>query len=73
MLDYFEVPKDLYEHQSMYHDTNNGTFSKLSMKATLATRQFLINISLLLISVQNLAIKLQYIHFSFILSFQHVK
>ena len=33
MLDYFEVPKDLYEHQSMYHDTNNGTFSKLSMKA----------------------------------------
>ena len=27
MLDYFEVPKDLYEHQSMYHDTNNGTFS----------------------------------------------
>ena len=34
---------------------------------------FLINISLLLISVQNLAIKLQYIRFSFILTFQHVR
>ena len=40
MLDYFEVPKDWYELWSKimcrYHDTNYGTFSKLSVKATLS-------------------------------------